>query len=89
MSGKEFGGLLGLKALCCGGPLLVVAIATGALAARDVAIGAAVLFGVGVSIVLARRRKALADRLDCASTPDSAPLSIRARPPKGEHARSA
>lgn len=51
-----------LKMVCCGGPLLILLVASGAVAVVDVALGAAVL-GLVVGWLLWRRRRACACKL--------------------------
>lgn len=56
--------LAALKTVCCGGPLLILLVASGAVAVVDVALGAAVLGLVVVGgWLLWRRRRACACEL--------------------------
>ncbi len=56
---KGLGALVGLKLVCCGGPLLAMAVASGALALVDVAVGALALLAVAaVGLLVVRRRGA-------------------------------
>ncbi len=52
---KGLGALIGLKLVCCGGPLLAMAVASGAVAVVDVAAGVlAFLAAAGVGVLVVR-----------------------------------
>lgn len=57
MKGKNLAWLVGLKTVCCGGPLVLVAVASGALALVDLLLGATVLLALGTLLLVVRRRR--------------------------------
>lgn len=87
--GKGLGSVFVMKAVSCGGPVLVLAIASGALAVADVVLGAAAVLAVACVIVLARRRKACLARRNVVASADRAAVPVRARPSDAERRRAA
>lgn len=63
MEGKSLAWLVGLKAVCCGVPLVFVAVASGALALVDVAVGLTVLLALGGLLLVGRRRARFAQQV--------------------------
>ncbi len=56
---RGLGALIGLKLVCCGGPLLAMAVASGALVLADVAVGVAAFLAVAaVGVLVVRGREA-------------------------------
>jgi hypothetical protein len=87
--GTGLGSVLVMKAVCCGGPLLVMAVASGALAVADAVVVAVAVLAVASVIVLARRRRTCVVPRDVVSPTDRAAVPVRARRSDSERRRAA
>jgi hypothetical protein len=70
------GALIGLKVICCGGPLLAMGVLSGAVAVVDVAAGALIVAALLAALLVLRRGKSCTRQVTDADGASAAPVAV-------------
>lgn len=86
---KGLGALIGLKLVCCGGPILAMAVASGAVAVVDVAAGVlAFLAAAGVGVLVVRGRRTARSKPSPTAQATACDSCATRSGDRGDHARA-